>query len=256
MNVLRRRFECHFVRGALSAYLDGEAPAAGARIEAHFAECSPCRTLADTLRLQARAIEALPAEEDPPAAFVRRVMHRIGAAETTTAPAARPVWRLAPAVALSAAVAVIAMISWAIFARGPAPVVPQMHPPSKVVHAPKPAPDQTAQGVPPPAPTHAPAPAVVERRAPEKPGNLSATPKVPPAQRLRERGRSYEDEGQLDDALEEYATARDRGGSEMARLDVARVYEKTGRTADALDELMQVAFAEIDDQRWEPLSVD
>jgi len=252
MNPLRHWFDCRFVRAALSAYLDGEAPGAGARIEAHLARCAPCRSLAHALRLQARAIEALPAEEAPPAGFVSRVMNRIGAAEANTAlHPARPLWRLAPAVALSALVAVIAMMSWAILSRGPAPVVPQMHPPSQVVQVPKPAPDKTAHE-----PAPAPAPVIVRQAVPAKPGSQSATSKAPSAQKLRERGRSYEDEGQLDDALEEYATARDRGGSELARLDVARVYEKAGRTADALDELMQVAFAEVDDQRWEPLSVD
>jgi len=34
------------------------------------------------------------------------------------------------------------------------------------------------------------------------------------------------------------------------------VYEKTGHTAEAVDELIQVAFAEVDETTWEALSVD
>ena len=254
MNSLQHWLDCRFVHGALSAYLDGEAPGAGARIEAHLTRCAPCRSLAHALRLQARAIEAIPAEEDPPAGFVSRIMDRIGAAEAKTARhPARPLRRLAPAVALGAVVAVIAVASWAVLSRGPAPVVLRTQPPSKVAHVPKSTPEKAAQE---PAPARAPAPVLVKQPVQEKPGTQPATSKAAPGQKLRDRGRSYEDEGQLDDALKEYATARDRGGSELARVDVARVYEKTGRTADALDQLMQVAFAEVDDRRWEPLSVD
>ena len=73
---------------------------------------------------------------------------------------------------------------------------------------------------------------------------------------LRNSGRSYEDQGMLDQALRDYAAAQREGGSQMARLDAARVYEKSGRTAEAIDELTAVAFADLDEDRWEPLSVN
>jgi len=258
MNSLHHWLDCRFVRGALSAYIDGEAAAAGARIEAHLTGCAACRGLAHALRLQARAIEAFPAEEDPPAGFVSRVMDRIGAAEAETAPAAPAVrtLRLAPAAALAAVTVVIALAFWVIVSRGPAPVIPPIQPPPTVAQEQERAPKRIAQNTPHLVPAPAPALAGVGKPAPNQPVSGPTAPKAPPAQEYRDLGRSYEDEGQLDDALKEYAAARDRGGSELARVDVARVYEKTGRTADALDELMQVAFAEVDDQRWEPLSVD
>jgi hypothetical protein len=254
MRFLHHWLECRFVRGALSSYLDGEAPSAGPRIEAHLIRCATCRGLAQALRLQARAIEALPAEEDPPPGFVTDVMKRIGAAEAMRAPRPRRLaWSPIPAVTLSAAVALIALISWFVFSHGPARNAHRNHAEIKMAQAPKPQPDKVA-----PAPARAPARAMLAVKQPvtEKRGIQPATAKSAPAQKLRDRGRSYEDEGQLEDALQEYATARDQGGSELARVDVARVYEKSGRTADALDQLMQVAFSEVDDQRWEPLSVD
>jgi hypothetical protein len=41
----------------------------------------------------------------------------------------------------------------------------------------------------------------------------------------------------------------------MARLDMARVYEKSGYTDEALGELVEVAFSDVDQDTWEPLTV-
>lgn len=75
-------------------------------------------------------------------------------------------------------------------------------------------------------------------------------------QTSREVGRSYEAQGENDAALAAYAQARQTNGSEMARLDEARVYERSGYTAQALEQIEQVAFADVDGQRWEVLALD
>jgi anti-sigma factor RsiW len=262
MNGLRRRLECRFVCAALSAYLDGEARGDAARVERHLAQCAHCRAAAADLAAQARAIEALPAQEEPPPGFADRVMRRIAAAapaQTRTAPAAG-VRRRPAVVALAAAAAavVVALALWAVMSR------PQPRAPRPAVGAP-----QVAQKVPPPREVavksgeakRQPAPAPGLRLAARPPKErASARPpasieKAALAQEHREAGRSYEEQGQFDQALQEYAAARDEAESQLARLDVARVYEKTGHTAEALDELVQVAFAELDENQWEPLTM-
>jgi len=265
MNVIRRWLECRFARGAVSAYLDGEAPPLRARIESHLAACPRCRELAHALSAQARAIEALPAEEEPPAGFVNRVMQRISAAEAARVPA-RAGWRLVPvAVAAGAALMVIAAAMWLVLAKEPSPVAPpaaggkiangaaRTH----VVGLPKPTPERNY-----PTPNREPAePATrhsvrAREAVPVREAQPPSVEKPAVAQAHRDAGHLYENQGQLDQALKEYAAARDQGGSRLARLDVARVYEKTGHTAEAVDELAAVAFAELDENDWEPLTVD
>jgi len=210
VKAVRRWLACRLTRGNIGAYRDGEAPHLRERIEAHLQECARCRALADALAAQARAIEALPAQEEPPAGFVGRVMQRIEAAETRAPARSRPrAVRPAFAAALAASV-VAAVVTWFVTARGP--VRPGIGPVAVVASA--------------------------------------------LAQAYRDSGRAYENEGQLEDALAAYTAARDKGGSHMARLDMARVYEKSGYTAEALGELERVAFAKPDDQRWEVLIVD
>lgn len=256
MNPLRRWFECRFVRGAIHAYLDGEAPRAGARIEAHLAQCAHCRALAQALRAQSRAIESLSAEEEPSAGFVNRVMERVATAESVRAPIVRRQRTPAvAAVATAAAVIVIALTMWALFPR-PTPSVVEPASRTPKIAREEDAPRQALVQAPPAVPAPTADRTVTRKPAPTGTPRRIAAERPAPAQEHRDLGRAYEDEGQLDEALEEYVTARDEGGSQMARLDVARVYEKTGHTAEAVDELIQVAFAEVDETTWEALSVD
>ncbi len=265
MTAVRRWLRCRFTRGNIDAYRDGEAPHLRERIEAHLRECARCRALADALAAQARAIEALPAQEQPPAGFVGRVMQRIEAASVR---AARPAWRPALAGAFAAVVTIAALL-WLVVARTPTPITPGA--PTAAPVPTLPAPSQVAQ-MPPavlkqqetaaavtPTPAVKPSAAVsATRRSTKQPRPVSPTPAevAARAQAYRDSGRAYENEGQLEEALVAYTAARDEGGSHMARLDVARVYEKSGYTAEALGELEQVAFAKLDDQRWEALIVD
>jgi hypothetical protein len=267
MKALRGWLECRFARGAMGAYLDGEAPHLRARVEAHLGACPRCRELAEALSAQARAIETLPAEEEPPAGFVNRVMQRISETEAARV-SARPAWRLVTVTAAAAAVAAIAVALWPILARAPSPAQPPAAggkiakggASAHVAVLPTPAPTSPQQEYAPPDLKQAERGA---RHAPRVPGPIAMRKAQPPsvekpgvAQAHRDAGRSYENQGELDEALNEYAAARDEGGSQLARLDVARVYEKTGHTAEALDELVAVAFAELDEDEWEPLTVD
>lgn len=266
MNALRRRLECRAVRSAIEAGLDGEASPHAGRVAAHLERCPGCRAWAEALAAQARAIAALPAEAEPPVGFVGRVMERI---EAVSAPAGRPAWRPSLVAVSGAAAGVLAAVAlWVCFVRPPAPVTPtapvQTSP--RIAQAPEPQAEPAARQprmaavatVPePPAKIAPPARGVRPRRrvsAPPVPG-ATATAASSPAPEYRETGRSYESEGDLEQALAAYAAARDEGGSQMARLDVARVYEKSGYTAQALDELVQVAFSEVDEKRWETLTV-
>jgi hypothetical protein len=281
MNALRRWFECRFVRSALGAYLDGELAREAARIERHLLQCGRCRALAQALAAQARAIEALaadnaavaPSGDSPDAGFVDRVMRRIATADSHPAAQPRPQPRRRPSLALASAAAGLLVIAaaalWiAVFRSSHLPPVVAPPAPSQVAKLPPggPAPVTTREEpqVPLPpagavAPTAKPNPPRPTVRSPRQ----SATARGPSSpvettagEALRNSGRSYEDQGMLDQALREYAAAEREGGSQMARLDAARVYEKTGRTAEAIDELTAVAFADLDENRWEPLSVN
>lgn len=270
MKALRRWLECRSVRGAIEAHVDGEAPQWGARIEAHLERCPRCRVLADALWAQARALDALLGEEDPPPGFVGRVMERVEAASAPTPTRAPRRARRPAVVVLTAAVAAaITAVVWLAAVRSPAPPGPTV---ATAPRAAAPAPGAT-EAVPTPAappgaaastaPAPQPKPTAIAR-GPVKPRRTvppaaSRTPAeavgAPSAQQYLATGRTHEEKGQLEEALNAYVAARDEGGSEMARIDVARVYEKSGYTAQALNELVEVAFAEVDDQRWEPLTV-
>jgi len=283
MNAVRHWFECRFVRSALGAYLDRELAHEAARIERHLAQCGRCRALARALAAQAQAIEGLAADEDPRAGFVDRVMQRIASADShpTARPWPQPRWRPSSAVASAAAgllvIAAAAML-WIALSRPsqlPRGEVPPPTQPSKVAKLPP------ALSQPGSSPAVAPqslaasstadkqqlkgtAPASAGRGLAEAAKSRGQRPRAPspPAETAaageahRTSGRSYEDRGLLDQALREYAAAQREGGSQMARLDAARVYEKTGQTAEAVDELTAVAFADLDENRWEPLPVN
>jgi len=268
VNALRRQLECRAVRSAIEACLDGEASPHAGRVAAHLERCPGCRAWAAALAAQARAIAALPAEAEPPVGFVGRVMERI---EAVSAPAGRRAWRPSLVAVSGAAAGVLAAVAlWVSFVRPPAPVTPAAPVPvqtsPRIAQALKPQVESAtrqpriaaAATVPEPAAKIAPPARRVrpKRRltAPPLPG-ATATAASSPAPQYRETGRSYESEGDLEQALAAYAAARDEGGSQMARLDVARVYEKSGYTAQALDELVQVAFSEVDEKRWETLTV-
>jgi len=268
VKALRRWLECRFVRGAIEAHVDGEAPQLSARSEAHLERCLRCRVLADALWAQARALDALLGEEEPPSGFVGRVMERM---ETTSAPtptrAPRPARRPAVVVlAGAAAVAAIAAAVWLAAVRSPAPPGPTVATaPSAAAPAPGAAEATPTPAAPPvekagavpalqPKPTAIARGPVTPRRT--SPRGTSRTPvEASPAQQYLATGRTHEEQGQLEEALDAYVAARDEGGSKMARMDVARVYEKSGYTAQALDELVEVAFAELDEEHWEPLTV-
>ena len=262
MSALRRWLECRYARSAMLAYLDGEASAAAARVRRHLSQCPQCRALAEALAAQARLIEALPADQDPPEGFVGRVMQRVNAAQVRPS-RVQLRWRPAfAAVAMAATAAIVACVFWLGPSRtGPtagvriasrhdvervapsAGNIPAVQPEVTSPREPT-APTMTVQA--PPAPSRAQVvTTTVARRAESR----------VLAQQHRDTGQSLEDEGQLDQALEEYAAARDTGGSEMARLDMARVYEKSGYTDEALGELVQVAFSDVDQNSWEPLTV-
>jgi len=262
MSALRRWLECRYARGAMLAYLDGEASAAAARVRRHLSQCPQCRALAEALAAQARLIEALPADQDPPEGFVGRVMQRVDAAQVRPS-RVRFDWRPAfAAVSIAAVAAIVAGVLWLGPSRtGPTPGVPvashqeveRTAPLAATAPAPQPQRIAPLQPATPTAIAHAPA-------APPRTRVVGATATRRTesrvlAQQHRDTGQSLEDDGQLDQALEEYAAARDTGGSEMARLDMARVYEKSGYTDEALGELVEVAFSDVDQNSWEPLTV-
>jgi anti-sigma factor RsiW len=160
MSALRRWWECRVMRGPVMAYLDGE-PADAARVQRHLARCPACREFARMHAAQARAIEMLPAEEDPPAEFVDRVMQRIAVPEPRpmrTRVSLRPAFA---AVSAAAAVAIIAAALWL--------GVLQSNQTRVVRVSPRPAPARVADAVERPAPTQDVTPTATPAPTPEPP---------------------------------------------------------------------------------------
>ncbi len=112
--------DCERIEKRLIAYMDGRASAAERReVEAHLADCGPCRTRAQEFRLLWGVLDEMPQVETSPA-FDARLRARIAAE-----PSRASLWEwLVPSPRLALAVSLLLVLSvWISSVPAPGPAV-------------------------------------------------------------------------------------------------------------------------------------
>jgi hypothetical protein len=241
---------CRAVAAKLDAYVDGElAERDRRRVAAHLAECESCARRCAELVRQVGVIESLP--RVAPSDDLR---HRIMAA-LPVRPAPRPIqpraWAWRPALAAAVAAAIIAAVLWlgpwrseeriAKPPPGPGPTVAEetQQPPEAPVVAISPGPEPDVPAPETPKQVRTPVRTTTPEQPATAPTELASVPDV-----YRMQGAEYEGQGWLGEALAAYEQA-DAEEEQGSSVDVARVYEKMGYTADAVDRYAELAFAPI-----------